>query len=250
MSFPQTRHTLIQRIVLDGSDTDWRQFLKDYWEAVCRFARYAGRLSESDAEDVASQTFEAILQARLLERWTESRSAKLRTLICAVVRNILSNRSRTEQARTRLVQSNADQLTRYFGENGDRSVATTDNDLFHRAWVESLVHQTIEHLLDEYNASGRGDYFRVLHGRICEQLTISKIASALEISPSAVDNYFRHARRRLSEILKELVHAHLRRYSAADSDEFEREWQSLFETLNRCGGLEAAIRQLNQVKDA
>jgi hypothetical protein len=31
MSFPQTSHTLIQRISTGGEDRDWRQFLDDYW---------------------------------------------------------------------------------------------------------------------------------------------------------------------------------------------------------------------------
>lgn len=247
MSFPQTRHTLIQRIVKDGSDADWRQFLQDYWGAVCRFAQRAGRLSAADAEDVASQTFDAILQAQLLNRWTQSRTAKLRTLICAVVRKILSNRFRVERGRVELTKEHAEELERYVQFNDESPDRREDDDLFYVAWVEELVHRAVEQLLDEYNGTGRGDYFRVLHGRICEELSFAEIAEGLELAPSAVDNYYRHVRRRLSEVLQELVLAHARRYcEPADSDdEFQREWRELFDHLDRHGGLEAAIRDIS-----
>jgi hypothetical protein len=94
MSFPQTRHTLIQRIADAGDGRDWGEFLADYWGPVCRFARRAGALTQDDAEDAAAQTFEVLVRNRLLAHWVLKRSAKLRTLLCAVVRNVLSNRGR------------------------------------------------------------------------------------------------------------------------------------------------------------
>src|SRR5262245_3212426 len=96
MSFPQTRHTLIQRIVTRGDDQDWQAFLADYWGPVCRFAMRRGGLALADAEDVAAATFEALVANRLLARWVSDRAAKLRTLLCAVVRNVLSNRARVQ----------------------------------------------------------------------------------------------------------------------------------------------------------
>ncbi|HWC88220.1 MAG TPA: hypothetical protein VG433_01135, partial [Pirellulales bacterium] len=61
MGFPETRHSLVQRIVASGGETDWRQFLNDYWGPVCRFAARFGGLGPADAEDVAAETFEALL---------------------------------------------------------------------------------------------------------------------------------------------------------------------------------------------
>ena len=73
MSFPETRHTFIQRLALEGRETDWGEFLADYWGPVCRFAIRRGALTEADAEDVASQVFMALLSNQLLARWAGNR---------------------------------------------------------------------------------------------------------------------------------------------------------------------------------
>src|SRR5260370_1349599 len=104
MVFPNTRLTLIQRLAGGGCDADWREFMNDYWGPVCRFAQGRGNLTHADAEDVAAEVFEAILKNRLLERWSKARSAKLRTLICCVVRRAMSNRFRVAAGRDRLLR--------------------------------------------------------------------------------------------------------------------------------------------------
>ena len=82
MSFPQTRLTLVQRLVTDGHEEDWRQFLTDYWGPICRFALRWGAGTMHDAEEVASQTFEVIWRNRLLERWVSNRSARSSVTSC------------------------------------------------------------------------------------------------------------------------------------------------------------------------
>src|SRR5262245_24491049 len=109
MAFPETRQTLIQRLATTSGEDDWRQFLSDYWGPVCRFAAARASLSAADAEDVASLTFEAILSNQLLARWMLNQSAKLRTLLCSVVRNIISNRARVNEGRERILQEIADE---------------------------------------------------------------------------------------------------------------------------------------------
>src|SRR4051812_12709220 len=104
MSFPQTRPTLIQRLATHGNEPDWQAFLADYWRPVCRFAWHYGQCSWQDAEDVASQTFLAIVQQELLARWVSAHSAKLRTLLCTVVRNVLANRARVQAGRARILR--------------------------------------------------------------------------------------------------------------------------------------------------
>ncbi|MHC4624228.1 MAG: RNA polymerase sigma factor, partial [Planctomycetota bacterium] len=79
MSFPQTRDTLISRVAAKGDERAWGQFLSDYWLPVCRFAQRRANLGVEDAEDVASETFVAILSNQLLQRWVANRSSKLRT---------------------------------------------------------------------------------------------------------------------------------------------------------------------------
>lgn len=251
MPFPETRLTLIQRLARQGNADDWRQFHRDYWGSVCQFARSAGRLSAADAEDVASLAFQVLLEGRLLDRWTNLPTAKLRSLICAVVRNILANQQRVAINRQDLIKSHVAELQRY-RELGNGDIASeAEDDLFYQAWADNLIHGVIEQLLDECQSSGKGDRFRVLYGRICEELSIREIARLLRISEAAVDNYFRSMRSRLTDLLSQTVLEHVQRYSAIEQadDEFKREWNRLGSHLARQGGLESAIRRIEQAFD-
>ena len=118
-------------------------------------------------------------------------------------------------------------------------------DAFYAAWADDLVHQAVEGLVVEYHRDGKGDWFRVLYGRICEELPVAEIARALETSPAAVEHQYRQARERLSRRLQELVSSHVERYSGASDagGEFKLEWERLREHLERHGGLESAVRR-------
>ncbi len=246
MGFPETRLTLVQRLASGGSEDDWRSFLDDYWGPVCRFALRWGASNLDDAEDVASQTFEGLWENRLLVRWVSNRSAKLRTLLCTVVRNILSNRNRVRTGRDRLWQDLAQRIDELAREQGQHV------DAFYAAWVEDVIQQAVESLATEYYRKNKGDYVRVLYGRLCQQLTIAQVAEAVEGKPSAGDNDFRHARDGLTEKLEQLLRRQVGRYSAADQfeEEFALEWEELGQYLAEHGGLEEAVRRTYELLDS
>ncbi len=245
MSFPQTRLTLVQRLAAGGSAEDWGSFLKDYWGPVCRFSLRFGARDLDDAEDVASQTFEALWEHRLLVRWVSNRSAKLRTLLCAVVRKILSNRNRVRAGRARLAGEMAECVQQL------QKTKQQQTDAFYAAWVEDLLQRAVESLASEYYAQGKGDYLRVFYGRLCQGLTIARVAEALAVKPATVDNYFRHAKARLAEKLEETVRRQVARYCPPDQaqGEFELEWGRLGQYLADFGGLEEAVRRAYDLLD-
>lgn len=245
MSFPQTRLTLVQRLAAGGSAEDWGSFLKDYWGPVCRFSLRFGAQNLEDAEDVASQTFQALWENRLLVRWVSHRSAKLRTLLCGVVRKILSNRNRVRAGRDRLAREMAECVKELERAKQEQT------DAFYAAWVEDVVQRAVELLAGEYYAQGKGDYLRVFYGRLCQPLTIAEVAEALEIKPTTVDNYFRHAKGRLAEKLEELVRRQVARYCPPEGadEEFKLEWARLGQYLSDFGGLEAAVRRAYDLLD-
>lgn len=245
MSFPETRHTLVQRLVASGNEGDWRQFLQDYWGPVCRFAVRRGCNNLADAEDVASQTFQALLTNQLLARWTTTQSAKLRTLLCSVVRNVISNKARLEQGRQRLMQGHLDQG----GDLAGMVDAPIEQiDAFYAAWVDEVLAKAVERLLEGYLQTGKGDYFRVLYGRICEEMPMKDVAESLGIKVASAENYFKAARKRLGDLLEEDVRSHVERYSAlgTSDDEFTAEWTRLGEHLAAHGGLEAVVRRASE----
>jgi DNA-directed RNA polymerase specialized sigma24 family protein len=175
------------------------------------------------------------------------RSAKLRTLICCVARNVLSNRIRVDAGRARLVREHGGMLDRYAGPGDVESIeAPRDQvDAFYAAWVDDTLRAAVESLLSEYDRAGKGDYFNVFYGRLCEQLPMAEIADLLQIKVTSAENYYRHVRDRLGERLQECVREHVLRYSGEQEigDEFASEWSQMGEFLRERGGLESAVHK-------
>ena len=247
MGFPDTRLTLIQRLASNGREEDWARFMKDYWGPVCRLAMRWGAPELHDAEDVASQTFEALLRNRLLVRWASNRSAKLRTLLCRVVRNILSNRHRAKVNWDRLVRELAE-ITE--AEESDRT-GEEQIKAFYAAWAEDAVGRAVESLAAEYYHQGKGDYIRVLYGRLCQDLTIAEVAEALETPPATVDHWYRHVKQALAQKLEQVVRRHAYRYCSGEEaeEEFTLEWNRLGQYMADCGGLEESVRKAYELID-
>ncbi len=150
--------------------------------------------------------------------------------------------------RERVVRDHLGQLDRYQPRSSSdpEDLSAEQIDAFSAAWAENLVQTAIDNLFAEYSNSKKADYFRVLYGRLCEDISMADIASSLRIPVTSADNYFRHARARLTERLEELVRSHVCRYCAPEEvpEEFILEWNRLKECLQRYGGLENAIRAI------
>ncbi|MBI3468541.1 MAG: hypothetical protein HY000_36530 [Planctomycetes bacterium] len=224
-----------QRLARGGGEEDWQSFLRDYWGPVCRFALRWGAGNVEEAEDAAAVTFQVLWQNQLLVRWVSNRSARLRTLLCAVVRNVLSNRSRSLANQRRTLRELA------AGLEDELRTSTKEPDAFYAAWVKDLVQRSVESLATEYYRSSKGDYVRVLYGRLCQRLKIAEVAAALEIKPSDVDNYFRHARDRLADKLRDLVRRQTERYSLMrilppSGTRSARSWRNMEDWKTRSAG--------------
>jgi RNA polymerase sigma factor (sigma-70 family) len=243
MLFPPTHQTLIQRLAAGGSSDDWQEFLTDYWGPVCRFAQRKGGLSCADAEDVAAETFKALVQNQLLVGWFAHRTARLRTLLCTVVLNQVTNRARVQAGRVRLLREHGDRLEDHPGLPllPDLDAPAEEVDAIHAAWVEDLLYRTIEALRGEYHQAGKDDYFRVLYGKLCEDMTTAEVAQSLCWTISQVENAYKHVRKHLEERVRDCVD----RYSPAEEaeGEFAAEWAQLGAYLKEHGGLEEAVRR-------
>lgn len=243
MSFPDTRLTLIQRLASGASEDDWREFVRDYSGPIRRFALRRGARNLVEAEEVVTQTFETLWQAKLLVRWVANRTAKLRTLICAVAWRIVSGRLRDEAHSRRAIRRWAEQT------DLANSLAPDQADLFYRAWVEDLLQRAVDLVARDYYRANQGDHVRVLYSRLCEGLSVAETADSLELTYSDVVSYYRQARQRLSERIRQVLRNHIARYCPEDEaqGEFEEEWQRLANYLERHGGLEEAVRTAYEV---
>jgi DNA-directed RNA polymerase specialized sigma24 family protein len=162
-----------------------------------------------------------------------------------VAQNVLNNRARVAAGRKRLLQDHAAQGgDDVLKVHADAEISAEDEDIFYAAWAEELLRQSVKGLLKRLHREGKGDYFRVLYGRICEEMTTSQIAQSLGATTTTVENYFKAARKQLAAEVESLVRQHVRRLSRElfNEQEFAAEWQRLAEHLTSRGGLEQAVR--------
>lgn len=239
MTFPETHVSLIRRIVVSGDAASWDAFVAGYWQATTRFAMRIGNLQWSDAEDAASQVFEILYQKSLLESWLSRPEARFKTLLCTVIRNVVQNTVRSQQTAARHAAMHIQR-----SEDLKDSATNQDLDLFYSIWADEVLRSAVKSVMIEYHREGKGDYFRVLHSRIAEQLPVKEIAGQLGIKSTDVENYFRHARSRLSDRIEQLVRKDTSFYTdfAELDEEFQHEWKVLADILQRQGGLEQAVR--------
>jgi DNA-directed RNA polymerase specialized sigma24 family protein len=219
--------------------------MQDYWGPICRFALRSGAGNLDNAEDVASQTFEVLWENRLLARWVASHTARFRSLLCGVVRKILANQRRVHGNRQRLAREMAD----YLRESAEATQEQTD--VFYLAWTEALLQRAVDSLANHYRREAKGDYLRVLYGRLCQGLTLAETARSLSVSPTAVDHYYRHAKERLNGELREELLRQVQRYSPPEQiqQDFVQEWEELGKSLAKHGGLEQAVRRAYEQLD-
>lgn len=247
MQFPETRHSLIARLAEHGSQEDWCTFHRDYQVPICRFAERWGRLSREDAEDVAAEVFQVLLTGGLLARWHRQPCSKLRTLMCGVTKNLIANRARVAYGRRRILRELVQNGTVPDFILSEGEPASESEDSFYAEWVDFFLGQVVDHLLRELHAEGKGDYFRALYGRVCENRTHQQVADYLGISVTMAENYFKAARKRLTATVETRLRQHVREYCGDDGldEEYDSEFDRMSAFVRGRGGLEALIRDRN-----
>ncbi len=245
--FPQTRQSLIQRIVDNHESAEWKIFLDDYWGPIVRFAARRGRLSIPDAEDITAEVFIILLSANLLSRWLKDRRSKLSTMLCAVVKNMISNRARVQSGRENIMAIITPDLAADIVSRQEDS----SDDSFYSAWADELLRTTLQKLQQDYLKQGRVDAFRVFYGKVIEGLSNPEIANCLNIKVTDVENYYKRVRGQFSDRLKAAIEGNVRKYGYRENfdEEVELEWQALGEYLKACGDLESVFQQISEDLD-
>ncbi len=240
--FPQTRQTLIQRIVESREAPEWKTFLDDYWGPIVRFAARSGKLSNQDAEDITAEAFKALISANLLSRWLEDRRSKLSTLLCTVVTNLISNRARVQSGREKIMAVISQDLE---ADVVDRQMSSSE-DSFYGAWADELLLTTLHQLRSDYFKQGRINAFRVFYGKVHEGLSNPEIAECLNIKVTDVENYYKRVRQQFSDRLRAAIEENVRKYGYRESiaEEVELEWRELGQYLKARGELETVFRQI------
>lgn len=239
--FPDTKQTLIRRIASDPESTDWTVFVNDYWAPLVRFASVKGGLNFAEAEDIASEAFEILFKNDLLARWLSDQRAKLRTLLCGVAKNLLSNRARVQRGRDRVMSA----ITPNLLAIATQKELVPDDDCFYEIWVVELLQKTLSQIQRESVDRGRLDEYRVFHGKIVDGMSNQELADCLGLKLTDVENFYKCIRNRFTKKLRQVIETQVQRYCAGESfeEEFEIEWHALRDHLKSRGTIETILRQ-------
>jgi DNA-directed RNA polymerase specialized sigma24 family protein len=231
MSFPPTRHSVIERLK-DGAETARRDAFGDlvagYWKPVYKYLRLTWRLSDEDAQDLTQAFFSDAYQKAWLERY-EPGKARFRTFVRLCADRFVMN---WKQSATRVKRGGGVELVALDFGSAERemlgqhaSVPPDAEDFFRREFVRALFDGAIQRVRREYEASGR-----TLHLQLFDRYDIApdddvsyaQLAREFGLTATQVTNYLAQIRRSFRSALEALEAL------TGSRDEFRREARELF----------------------
>ncbi len=228
LAFPSTKWTLVRKLSDPQTRKDAFQVLcEKYWGPV--FAFLCRKYQRADAEDITQEFFCVVLRQELFQRANPS-EGKLRSWLLKSLEYCLANRARAQSSQKRGGQikiAGLDEesiLSQYQGIARD---AQTSIDAFDRAWLTSLLHNTLESLALQYRSAGKQLVFEtLLPWLIGDEDDASQSDAATKCGLSV--NHFRvqlhRLRKRYAQELRDQIFETLE-----DGEDFEDEVNRLFQ---------------------
>ncbi|MEK7466054.1 MAG: hypothetical protein AAB074_01455 [Planctomycetota bacterium] len=227
--FPETHWSVIAG-AKDRSDPRWRerieQLAKLYWRPIYRHLRIQWRMSNEEAKDATQEFFGEMLEGKYL-REVEASRGRFRAFVKACLDNAVRQSKRAEGRLKRgggvaIVPLDAgDDAALDPPAPGEPPEASLD-----REWRRALVGEAVGRMKSAYAAEKRAEWFEVFRRIDLADGECPKyrdVAAAVGIKETDVDNRLSHARKRLFEIVREVVAE-----SVADAEALEREMKELF----------------------
>jgi DNA-directed RNA polymerase specialized sigma24 family protein len=227
--FPETHWSVIAG-AKDRSDPRWRerveQLAKFYWRPIYRHLRIQWRMSNEEAKDATQEFFGEMLEGKYL-REVEASRGRFRAFVKACLDNAVRQSKRSEGRLKRgggvsIVPLDA-------GDDAPLDPPAPDEPAgasLDREWRRALVAEAVARMKALYTEEKREGWFEVFR-RIDladgERPGYREVAAAVGINEATVDNRLSHARKRLFEIVREVVAE-----SVADAEALEAELKELF----------------------
>ena len=163
LEFPSTQWTLVRKLADPETREDAFQTLcQNYWGPV--YAFLCRRYQSADAEDITQEFFFVVLRQELFQR-ANSAEGKLRSWLLKSLDYCLANRARSlnsEKRGGRISISSLEDEGLLSELQGIAAEAATPTDAFDKAWLTSLLHNTIESLAKQYRDTGKQQLFESL----------------------------------------------------------------------------------------
>jgi RNA polymerase sigma factor (sigma-70 family) len=163
LAFPSTQWTLVRKLADPQTREDAFQTLcKKYWGPV--YAFLCRRYQSADAEDITQEFFFVVMKQELFQR-ANSDEGKLRSWLLKSLDYCLANRTRSlgsVKRGGRITISGLEDEGLRTELQGIAAEAPTPTDAFDKAWLTSLLHNTLESLTKQYREAGKQQLFESL----------------------------------------------------------------------------------------
>src|SRR5262245_37534295 len=201
MGFPETRHSVIER-VRDADEDRRREAFGDlvtgYWKPVYKHLRLTWRLADEDAQDVTQAFFSDAFQKAWLEKY-EPDKARFRTFVRLCADRFVMN---WKQAATRAKRGGPAAAPLDF-EAAERELAELSappdaEDFFRQEFVRALFERALGEMRREFEADGRTAHLTIFDRYDLDPadgVSYADLARELSLTTSQVTNYLALARR-------------------------------------------------------
>ncbi|CAN5579218.1 sigma factor [soil metagenome] len=213
------------------------QLCETYWPPLYSFVRARG-YSPHDAQDTTQGFFAYLIEHRIYTR-ADQQKGKFRSFLLASLKHFLSHERERVRALKRgggiefvpLHENRADMAESLFKKHRNLGAPCLgENDLFERAWAETLVTAVLERVGAAYKAEGKEELFDVL--RVFLTVGAAPLPSYAELSvrlgmpEPTLRSHVTRLRARYREALREEV-----RRTVSSESEIDEELRALFRVL-------------------
>src|SRR5215470_9358096 len=212
--FPPTRHSALAAI-REGGVEERRRALdalaETYWRPVYGYLRLQWRKPHEEARDLAQEFFAQLLERDLLSRFDPAK-ARLRTFLRTCIDRLAAGEGR---AARRLKRGGGAAAVPFDFEGARAEVenaagaAESPDVLFEREWARALFAAALARLRERCADEGKSQHFALLEQHDlaagAERPSYAELARRFGISASDVTNRLAWSRRRLREVLLDLL---------------------------------------------
>ena len=228
LAFPSTKWTLVRKLAdPDASKDAFQTLCEKYWGPV--FAYLCQRYQVADAEDITQEFFFVVMKQELFQRANPA-EGKLRSWLLKSLDYCLANRSRalnSVKRGGRVSIGGLEEETLRTQFRGIAAEARSPADAFDKAWLTSLLHNTVESLMQQYTAAGKRQLFESLLPWLIGDVDSAQQAAAADRCAISVSHFRVHLHRLRKRYSQELRNQILE--TLEDGEEFEDEVNRLFQ---------------------
>ena len=215
-----------------GAQEALEKLCRTYWYPLYAFVRLKGYPPE-DAKDLTQAFFERFLEKHYVKEVVRDKG-RFRTFLLTILQRFLCDQFDHSTAAKRGGGVSVIPLDTVGAEAQlDRSAASCQNpeSMFERAWADTVVHNSVERLGEEYAAEGKASVFGELSqylSRPADRAAYTATAERLGISADAVAMAVMRLRRRYRTLVRAEV-----ANTVATPAEVDDEMRYLVELLTR-----------------